>query len=227
MPTAVIAAAISAAGAIGGGLLSSKGARTGTSTSDSSWSSKETVNPLYSPLQSTLIDQAMAKLNAPVPLAGYEGNSLAAINKAYNLTGQTTNNMLSARGLSTSPIAANADISRENARAGTSATFLNNLPLLERSLKNEDWQNALTMFNSRPKETSGTGTQQATSTAPGSAAGSSISDLTSLLAYFYGSGAFGGNTNATTKTPAIGTQSLPLSQLPSFPGLSNILLPNL
>ncbi len=194
MPAFLIPA-IMAAGSALSSWLSNRGKKTTSDTTGtSSWTSGESLDPQYSGLQGELIKQMMARLGSPVPMEGYEGMGLANINKSFDLTGQTTNNMLSARGLSTSPIAANADLTREMARAGETSGFLNNLPLLERSLRDQDWQNALSIFQARPKTTFGTGTQ--TGTGAGTISGDQgamTSTLTELLAYLKG-------LNSTSKT---------------------------
>jgi hypothetical protein len=165
-----------------------------TSKQTSEQQQKSTATPVempeYTGLRDQLIKMAMDKLTAPVPIAGYEATGVGNINKAYDLTRQTRENALTSRGLADSPIAGNADIMSENARAGEVANFQNQLPLLQRDLANQDWTQALQLFTSRPMGQTSTGTASGTTTTSTPVMQSVIPSIASMVGFMYGQGLF-------------------------------------
>jgi hypothetical protein len=118
------------------------------------------VNAQWEGLRDQLISMAMNKLKTGTDMSGYTASGINNINNASDATSMTRDNMLSARGLASSPIAGNADILSENARAGNVATFQNSIPVLQRDFANQDWTQALNLFNPRPQTVATQGTQE-------------------------------------------------------------------
>jgi len=176
MASFAIPLAISGIGALGSIFGGSKKARTSTMTPIES--------PEYNPLRDALMKQAMARIGSTTPLEGYEAGGIQTINRNAELQRQLLNNSLTARGLSTSPVAGVAETNLDTGRMEEISRFQNSLPLLQRELQNQDWQQGLQLFGQRR-----TGTETVN---PGSAVGSGLTSAAGLLAYLYGSGAFGG-----------------------------------
>jgi len=187
--------AIAAASAIGN-YLQSRAAN--KAKSEQEYTSTTTpVEPMqYFDLQQQLIAKAMAKMNATTPLEGYEAGGIGNINNVYRLAQMRNQNNLTSRGLSTSPIAGAMDTNLEMGRAGEIAGFQNTLPLLQRQMQNEDYNQAMALFSARPigQTVTSSGTYQGPQVSSG---GNAISNASSMLAYLYASGALGGGSNSS------------------------------
>lgn len=171
-------AIIGAAGSVGSALISRTGARTQTS--------KPLEPPEFSPLRDSLMKQAMGRLNSPSGLApGFEATGLQNINQNAGLAQQSLENRLGGAGLLGSGIHGAGLSNLETRRFGDVNRLQNiEIPRLERDFQNQDFQSALQLYGARNP-----GTQ---TVLPGSAAGSGIGTAAELLAFLYGSGAFGG-----------------------------------
>jgi hypothetical protein len=110
-------------------------------------------------LKDQLIQMSLKNLINPEDMTGYTATGVGNINNAADAATLARNNALASRGLSSSPIAGNADVISENARAGDIATFENTIPLLQRDFGLQDWTKALQLFASRPIGSSSTGTE--------------------------------------------------------------------
>jgi hypothetical protein len=180
MPLApvVIASIIGGGASLAGGALASRNRNTQSSA------------PVYDAQSQGLRDlvygQISKRLGQGAPdLTGYKANGIADINHTFDLVGQSQANNLSARGLSTSPIGGIVDANRDIARGGEIARFSNTVPLLERSLQDQDLGLATSIFSS------GRGyTGTSTSESGGGAAGG-FTNLAQWLGYLQGKGAFG------------------------------------
>lgn len=170
--------------ALGGLFGNTQGAR--TSTSSSTITPGE--NPQVAGIGSMLRSMYAAKLGAPTPLAGYSANGLQSINDTFAGIKQNSDNSLTARGLASSPMAATADTNINTARGSQMASFLNNLPLLQRQMQNEDLSSASNFYNAQPRPM----TQNGTNVGAGSAAAGAFSSAATMLAYLQGKGMLGG-----------------------------------
>lgn len=188
MPALALPIAMMAASAISGYLNNRK--------------KKTTTMPEYSkefsPIKDALITNIMSRLNQPSALPkGYEAGNIRNINQTYNLAGQGLTNSLTARGLGRSPIAGQAMTNMSMGRAGTIAEMQVGMPAVERTFRNQDMamgQNILGM---------GKG---AAFTDPGNPWGGAFQSGTEMLAYLYGSGAFG---EGGAKKPLASRPSMP------------------
>jgi hypothetical protein len=177
IPAAMIASSLIS------GLLANK-KQTSTQTS------APTIDPAYGGLQQMLIDSITKRMSSGSSLpAGYETKGIQDINRAYGNAGTSLSNTLTARGLSTSPVAGNAATQFEMARGGDIGRFQQNLPLVQRDLENQDFS----LINSILGQGRG---QTSTMTQAGNQAGGAATSLSSMLAYLYGKGAFNGGTAA-------------------------------
>lgn len=155
-----------------------------TSTSTSS----PVGDPAYTPLQTALLSQAMQRINSPSALpAGYETQGIGKINDTFATINQGIGNRAAAQGVSGGPTEAYARNISDLNRGGQIAGFQTNLPLLERSMRNEDLGFAANVLNSQRYGTSTTGT----STSGGGLAGG-LGGAAGILGFLYGQGALGG-----------------------------------
>lgn len=144
----------------------------------------------YQGLEGTLINQIMKRLSGGSSLpSGYEAGQIGGINRTYDLANQSLGNQLTARGLGQSPIAGAGAAQMQQSRAGDIVRMQQGLPLLERQLGNEDLDLA--------RQVLGAARGVQTTSGAGGLAGGATS-LANMLAFLYGSGAFGGG----SKVPA-------------------------
>lgn len=181
-------AALGGVSALGGLLENTKGARTGTQTGTQTTTPGE--NPQFANMGNLLRSLYERRLNADVPLEGYEASGLQGINDAFAGVQQNLDANLTSRGLATSPVAGAAQSNLQAARGGQMAQFLNNLPLLRRQLQDQDIAQASAFYSAQPRPT--TTTQTGTFVQPGSAGGSAFSSAAEMIAYLAGKGLFGG-----------------------------------
>lgn len=193
MPLApiVIASIIGGGASIAGGALASRGRSTSSTT--------PTYDPQSQGLRDLVYGQISKRLGQGAPdLSGYKANGVADINRTFDLVGQSQQNNLTARGLGTSPIGGIVDANRDIARGGEIARFQNTVPLLERSLQDDDLRLATGIFSSGRGSTS-TGTTES-----GGGAAGAFTNLAQWLGYLQGKGAFGGG-----KSPLTAMQTTP------------------
>lgn len=122
--------------------------------------------------------------------AGYEQSGLSRINQAYSPQQQNLSNILSARGLSRSPVAGLAETNLAMNRAGDVGRFRAGLPVLERQLADQDFSQAMRLYGMAPKGQTSTGSmtgQSEQTTSP-----SMFSSLMSVAGLAAGLGGFGG-----------------------------------
>jgi len=179
-------------GAVGGGLSATKGARTQTQTQDYSGTSTPVMGPEWSGIFNQLLDFNKSRMGSDVDLSGYETAGIGGINKTYDTINRAISNDLSARGLSSSPIAGSADVRSQIARGGDIGTFRGTLPLVQRGFEQENYQNLLNLFGKVPVGQKTTGTSSGQVTYPGSVAGSVFGGMGDILAFLMGKGVLGG-----------------------------------
>ena len=191
----------SVGGSVAGGLLNNrKGARTQTSDSTQNYNTTSSTTPVgdpaFTPLRDKVLQMYMDRLQQPTSLAGYEAQGTGNINNVYRLGQQSLSNSLTARGLSTSPVAGSGMATLESGRLGEVANLQNQMPLLERQYANEDLTNAMRMLAMQPYGSSstggGSGTSNSSVTFPGSAMGGAFGDLGSMLGFLLGQEKIGG-----------------------------------
>lgn len=161
-----------------GGLLKNKASSTSTTT--------PTYGAEYSPLLQTMRQLALARLRQPTDLSPYRSSGMQTINQAFGNARMASSNDLTARGLSTSPIAGAVDTNNQNARAASLAGFENSIPLLARQLQGEDLGLAAGVANMGRGSTT-TGTESG-----GGGLAGGVTQLAQFLGYASGKGAFGG-----------------------------------
>lgn len=150
---------------------------------NSSQSSAPSMDPAYGPLQSLVLNQTMARLAQPTDLSGYTGTGMGTINRTYNAAGTNLRNTLTARGLSTSPVAGAADATLQTGRAGALSDFENSVPLLAHQLQTEDLGQAGSIL--------GLGRGVNTTASQGGGASGVFNNVAGMLGYLQGKGAFG------------------------------------
>jgi hypothetical protein len=138
-------------------------------------------NPADAALAQLLRRQLTARMRGPVVTGGLKASGVQNINRAFSPIEQTLRNSLTARGLSTSPVAGLAEGNLQIARGASIADFLNQVPMIERDLRNQDFSQVANFVNAQP-----------VTTLSGNRVGSGAQSVTTLLAYLAGSGALGG-----------------------------------
>lgn len=163
------------------GLFGKKQSNTSNTTYNSTNNStnQSSTAPSLTGQQQGLIDQLLSqytsRLNQGADMSGYAAGGLQNINKTSNIAKKMSDNMIASRGLSNSPYAGFQDVAGSQARAGEQSQFLNQIPLLQRSMQGEDLSNLMNLFkaiptayNSQGSSNSNTsGTQNTTSTGSG------------------------------------------------------------
>lgn len=182
----LISAGVGAAGSYFGGKAANK-AKSSTSP---------TYAPEFNPLKDRILQMTMQRLATDPDLSGYQSSGISNINRVYRNAGTAQSNALTARGLSTSPIAGTVDATRENARAGEVAGFENQIPLLARQQKMQDLSMAGDVLNF------GRGSTTQGESGGGTAGG--LTQLAKYMGYLTGSGAFGGGGATGTDGPGTG-----------------------
>ena len=210
--------------AIGGGLLNKKQTQqqAGTSTTNSNNTSvaniDQSTTPTYDPLQlqmrNHLINQYFNRTR-PESISGlvdnYIGGGVNDINRASSQQEMALQNALAARGLSYSPVAAQAISQQQSGRIGDIVGLQMQAPLLNDQLQQQRLTDFGTFMSRLPTGTHTTGTnttnqtgqqttnQQGTVTTPGNVLGGVFSGAARMLSSLYGQGAF--NKQKPFKTP--------------------------
>ena len=155
-------------------------------------STVQTLDPAFQGIQGLLMKQIMARLTNPSKLpTGYEAGAISGINNTYGLAQQSLDNRMTARGLGTSPIAGAGETNMQLGRAGEISRMQAGLPLIERQLQDQDLAAAQALLGLGRGQTT-------TQTMPGNMLGGGAQSLSSMLAFLYGSGAFGAKPAAAT-----------------------------
>ena len=129
-------------------------------TSSSQTQNYGTTSPNLSPLQSMLSNmfggQAAALSQQDPNLTGYTAQGLQNINQSTNAASKNVSNQLASRGLSFSPYAATAMAQPQIAAAGQQSNFLSSIPLLQRSLQQQNIAGLESAFSALPTGTTST-----------------------------------------------------------------------
>jgi hypothetical protein len=132
-----------------------------------------------------LIDRATKRLGKPSSLPeGFETGGISTINKTFDAGKQSLENVLTARGLGTSPVAGSALGKYEGNRVGEVSRFRRDIPMFERQLRQEDEEEVLRLL--------GMGRGLTFEGNRGGGAAGAAENLASMMGFLYGQGAFGG-----------------------------------
>lgn len=203
-----IPALIAGASALSGLLANRK--KQQTQTSEANFDRTESFDSSEVPLldeetyglRNSLISSVLNRLrSSPEFVSSVLANNIKNVNAETALNRQLLNNVMSSRGLSFSPAAANAIARNESSRLGKITNVLNQGPLLEEQALQDRILQALNVFGAIPKgrKVSGTSTSKGkqtstgTVTQPGNMLGGMFGNLTTALAGLYGAGAFSKN----------------------------------
>jgi len=120
--------------------------------------STSTTTPEYDPqllgARNTLLQSYLDRMQGGQGwLKGYTGQGLRTINQAGDIRSKTMSNILAARGLSSSPVAANLLSGADNQRLEQQINFLNQVPILGREQEGEDMRGLASYIASLPKGT--------------------------------------------------------------------------
>jgi len=163
------------------GLLNHKNKQQTTQTT------RPTMDPEYAPLQTALIQRAMARMQGGSTLpTNYESSGINTINQTYDLAGQGLQNSLTSRGLGQSGAGAMARLA--GGRAGEIGRFRAGVPLAQRELENQDFGMLASLLNMGR----GTTAMGETTQTGGGGAAAGAENLMGMLSYLMASGAFGG-----------------------------------
>jgi hypothetical protein len=117
-------------------------------------------------------------------MTGYTGQGMRDINRSSDLKTQTINNILAARGLSSSPVGAGLAMRQEDDRMKQQVDFMSTIPLLARQLQTTDADAFTRFLTSLPTGTQQSGTSTGQGTSYGSTAGAVGSGIDNGLAMF-------------------------------------------
>lgn len=180
MPLPFLMPGLMAGGSLLSGLL---GGRRSTQSRSSQ------TSPRFRGLESSLLNSLMGRLNQPSALPeGFEEQGISGINDTFSNIERTLGNSLVSRGLSGSPMAGASDRNLNFARGGEIARFRTNLPAMERQFRNQDIGLGTDLLRSQYPDQSSTSTV-------GGGGGQAFGDMSSMLAFLYGSGAFDNTKN--------------------------------
>lgn len=150
-----------------------------------------TTTPNLTPFQMNLMNLFGAGLSdqarADSDLSGYTASGLRQINSQGDAASLTARNMLASRGLSYSPYAGFVNMQQDLNRRNQSADFLNQIPLLQRQLRNEDFTNLMKAFSIIPTGQTSTGHSEQTQTGSGNMLAGGLAGLGAGLAGPFGS----------------------------------------
>lgn len=184
----ILAGVSGLAGLFGGGKQQQQATKqTTTGTNTTSGSTSSSTNPNLSPIQQQLANLfssgAMNQYNQGTDLTGYKQGGLQTINNNSDITNKALGNILASRGQSFSPAASNAQVSSRINQGNQQTQFLQSLPLLQRSLQQQNLSGLLGAFGALPTGNSSTGTTDqtqninSTTTGNGSISGNPLAGL--------------------------------------------------
>lgn len=150
-----------------GGLFGSKPKSVTTNsnqTSETEGDFSSSTSPVLSDMQSMLANLfgnglADRYRAGPTDLSGYEAGGLSEINKGADLKSKIISNTLASRGLSYSPYAGAQLAQPESERVGQGVDFLNQMPLLQRQLQQQDLSGLIQGFGALPTGSTTSGSQ--------------------------------------------------------------------
>jgi hypothetical protein len=190
-------------GLLSGGLSGLFGGKSqkATQSTDSTTTGSNAYNSNTSPVLSDF-QEGLAKLfttglidrykQGPADLSGYAAGGLQDINRGADLKKQIVSNTLAQRGLSYSPAAATALAQPESERVGQGVDFMSQIPLLQRSLQQQDLQGLIQGFGALPTGQVSSGNTDTSSTTNGTTTSTGPSNMLGGLISGAASGGFAG-----------------------------------
>lgn len=128
---------------------------TSTTNSNSNSNGTSTTNPVLSAQAQNFLNQLQGQytnlLNNPNNLSGYQATQANSINGNAQLASQASNQMLAARGLSTSPVAAAVSNTNNQNRVGQLNSLSQSIPLLQEQMQQQNDAAGTSFFNSIPR----------------------------------------------------------------------------
>ncbi len=179
----LIPLAISGLSALAGGLSN----RSQQTQQQQTSTSTPNLDPQDLNFRNQIMSQYLNQLSQGVNLGGYQASGIDDINRNRELQGQQTRENLASRGIN-GPAFNFALNNINNQRYGDLTRFQQGIPLLQHQLQSDILRNAGGFFSSIPYGQTQTG--KGTQTYPGNIAGGALGNLSSVLAYFLGQGAF-------------------------------------
>lgn len=141
---------------------------TTSGTVSQSGSSSNTTTPNLSPLQQQLanqfVNQSTNLANQDPNLTGYTASGLQTINQSGNAASAALRNSLASRGLSFSGAGANAETENTLNSINQGQQFLNQIPLLQRQLQQQNIQGEEAAFGALPTGVTSSGSNSGTQT---------------------------------------------------------------
>lgn len=202
-----------------GGLFGNKNKQQSQSSSQYSNTSMPQWDQQFGGLRDLIMPMTMKRLTDPQSFSKQlTERGLGDINRTYDLAEQGLQNKLTAQGLGGSAIAGSGVGKLAGGRAGDIVSLLRDMPLIERDMQDRDLQFATNLLGmGRGFSQQGTGQQQGSGTGTdGGGFGGGLQSMMSMLAYLYGSGAFGGG----AARPLPNTMTPPFSPFPSAPPMN-------
>jgi hypothetical protein len=137
MPFPLFPLALTGLSALAGALASRRKSRV-SRTEGFDVTQEPVIPPILQQGQRFLVNELLNRISQPLDLTGYRGSGISNINRSFDLRNEALKNILASRGLSFSPVAANALANAETQRLQAIADFVNQLPLLSRQLQTGD-----------------------------------------------------------------------------------------
>lgn len=128
-----------------------------TSSGTSGGSTTPNLSPLQQQLATLFTNNSQNMANNDPNLTGYTASGLQTINQSGNAATTALNNSLASRGLSFSPAAANAATQNTNNQINQGQQFLNQIPLLQRQLAQQNTAGLESAFGALPTGVTTTG----------------------------------------------------------------------
>ena len=171
--------------------------QTGT-TSSTSTTAPTVLGPEYASLQSAIMPSIMRRIQSPTGLPrGYEEQGINKINRTFDVGRMALDNRLTSNGLGRSPVAGAGMSNMERGRVSSIADFQTELPMVARDMQNQDLALAMQQMDFGRSlaghSTSTTGNTTGTSTGKlddGSGGGGFLGNMSSMLGWLIGQGAF-------------------------------------
>ncbi len=189
----ILAGVSGLAGLFGGGTQQKQATQTTSSgTQNTTGTNASNTTPNLSPIQQQLINQfssgAENLANQGTNLNPYTASGLQQIGATGNTNQQNISNTLAAKGLQYSPAAGNAYTQNAINTGNQQSNFLNQIPLLQRQIQQQNIAGLQSAFQVQPTATSSTGAQNQTQSSTGTTQGNGAISGNPLAGLFGGVG---------------------------------------
>lgn len=187
------------------GLAGLFGSKPQTTTTTGTQNTNNTVNLTgqQQALQDNLVNQYTNSLANPANMDGYKAQGLENINNTANANQTAIKNMLAQRGLGFSPAAASSLTANRLNQGAQQSSLLNNIPLMQYQMHQQDLQNASQFSNGMRVGSSTNTTSKQTQTGSGNMTGGLFAGVGSGIAGTLGKRfAAGGGSSPAGGTPS-------------------------